>query len=179
MLISLNYDLCQTKQSNQSNIYIIIQSHWLNAHGISNPVDILSWNDCRHVAIYLTITLKNVSLLVINRRKSDLANISIGWPFVLLTYKRNKAPFGVVTISENMKYARLRKNWPLWTTLPLSSLFFSTQDFWKKVGKRWFRRYENSLRLFQVPALLLSSWVTLVTSLSCSGPQLSLYKGYP
>lgn len=148
-----------------------MRSHWLNAHGISNPVDILSWNDCWHVAIYLTITLKNVSLLVINRRKSDLTDISIGWPFVLLTYKRNKAPFGVVTISEHMKYVSFRKNWPHWTALSLSSLFFSTQDFWKKMDNRWFRRWENSLREDLFRFLLCYyflgwHWLTHLTPLS-------------
>lgn len=67
-------------------IYFTIYRHWLNAHGISNPVDILSQNYYRHATIHLSCCFKNVSQLIVNGRKSSWANISISWFFILLAY---------------------------------------------------------------------------------------------
>lgn len=61
------------------HIYFTMWRHWLNAHGISNTVDILSQNYYRHAAIHLSCWFKNVSQLIVNGRKSSWANISISW----------------------------------------------------------------------------------------------------
>lgn len=68
------------------HIYFTMWRHWLNAHGISNTVDILSQNYYRHAAIHLSCCFKNVSQLIVNGRKSSWANISISWSCILLAY---------------------------------------------------------------------------------------------
>lgn len=82
----MNYDLWLAQQSHWSIFIFTIQRHWLNAHGISNTVDILSQNYYRHTAIHLSCCFKNVSQLIVNGRKSSWANISISWSFILLVY---------------------------------------------------------------------------------------------